>query len=129
MKKQYYFLAALMLGLFSSVGFASTVGTDSANHEHHKEMFSNNTFIDGDWIGNPGKKWLKDKHDHNGSGGGNHWGWGNGAWENWNGHHSQNWHDEHHGHHDHGPSTVPLPAAVWLFGSVLLGLAGLKRKS
>jgi hypothetical protein len=26
------------------------------------------------------------------------------------------------------PAAVPLPSAVWLFGSVLLGLAGFKRK-
>ena len=26
-------------------------------------------------------------------------------------------------------SSVPVPAAVWLFGSALLGLTGLKRKS
>jgi len=29
---------------------------------------------------------------------------------------------------DHQVSTVPLPAAVWLFGSALLGLTGLSRK-
>lgn len=34
--------------------------------------------------------------------------------------------DKHHGGGD--PNAVPLPAAIWLFGSVLLGLAGLKRK-
>lgn len=27
------------------------------------------------------------------------------------------------------PSAVPVPAAIWLFGSVLLGFAGLRRKS
>ncbi len=27
-----------------------------------------------------------------------------------------------------GPSTVPVPSAVWLFGSALLGLLGFKRK-
>jgi hypothetical protein len=26
------------------------------------------------------------------------------------------------------PSTVPVPAAIWLFGSALIGLAGIKRK-
>jgi hypothetical protein len=27
-----------------------------------------------------------------------------------------------------GPSAVPLPAAVWLFGPALLGFLGLRRK-
>jgi hypothetical protein len=26
------------------------------------------------------------------------------------------------------PSAVPVPAAAWLFGSALLGLAGVSRK-
>ncbi len=29
---------------------------------------------------------------------------------------------------DHGINTIPVPAAVWLFGSALLGLIGAKRK-
>ena len=32
------------------------------------------------------------------------------------------------GHFDLAPSAVPLPAAVWLFGSGLLGLLGVARK-
>jgi len=30
---------------------------------------------------------------------------------------------------DYSLKAVPVPAAVWLFGSALLGLTGLKRKS
>jgi hypothetical protein len=42
--------------------------------------------------------------------------------------------DEHHydGHgngHDNQVNAVPVPAALWLFGSALLGLVGVKRKS
>lgn len=45
--------------------------------------------------------------------------------------------DQHHGHrHNSGKhcntgsnvSTVPVPAAAWLFGSALIGLGGLKRR-
>ena len=47
--------------------------------------------------------------------------------------------DQHHGHgHGHhggkycntgnNVSTVPVPAAAWLFGSALIGLTGLKRR-
>lgn len=32
------------------------------------------------------------------------------------------------GHSDYVPTTVPVPAAAWLFGSGLLGLAGLARR-
>ena len=48
-------------------------------------------------------------------------------------------HSEHHGHDDHdnghddhsggGQSAVPVPAAVWLFGSSLIGFLGFKRKT
>lgn len=41
--------------------------------------------------------------------------------------------EKHYNHHDndHGGNvnSVPVPAAVWLFGSALLGLVGVKRKS
>jgi hypothetical protein len=33
-----------------------------------------------------------------------------------------------HGNFMVRPSTVPIPAAAWLFGSALIGLAGIKRK-
>jgi hypothetical protein len=29
---------------------------------------------------------------------------------------------------NYSPSTVPLPAAVWLFGSGLIGLIGIARR-
>ncbi|MBK8816829.1 MAG: hypothetical protein IPN42_15550 [Methylococcaceae bacterium] len=52
-------------------------------------------------------------------------------------------HSEHHGHDDHehdhdnghddhsggGQSAVPVPAAVWLFGSSLIGFLRFKRKT
>jgi hypothetical protein len=47
--------------------------------------------------------------------------------------HHGNGDDEHHGNGDGSENdhinAVPLPAALWLFGSGLLGLLGSKRKS
>jgi hypothetical protein len=37
--------------------------------------------------------------------------------------------DVHHGGSGDDVNEVPLPVAVWLFGSGLLGLLGIKRKS
>lgn len=41
-------------------------------------------------------------------------------------------HDEHHGHVDSGATPpvneVPLPAALWLFGSSILGLLGARYR-
>lgn len=40
-----------------------------------------------------------------------------------------NWSGESYSHvTEYGASAVPIPAAVWLFGSGLLGLVGLSRK-
>lgn len=45
------------------------------------------------------------------------------------GHENSGDHDEDDGDDDGHGNEVPLPGAVWLFGSALLGLLGIKRKS
>lgn len=46
------------------------------------------------------------------------------------GEHENGHHDDGHGHegNDDHVNAVPVPAALWLFGPVLLGLLGAKRK-
>ena len=123
MKKQYYFILAIMLWMFSSVSFASMTPivspspavsltfTDGAHSTSlNLAVLNEKSFI-------LAEDWLHLVFGHIGSFGDDF------------GHE----HHEHHGHHepdeDDGPAAVPLPSAVWLFGSALMGLLGVKRKS
>jgi hypothetical protein len=128
MKKQYCFLAAMMLWMFSSVSFASMtemmvnpgplVTLDFKDPNSGKILFTE-TGLTQQTAFRIADDWFRLSLGHFGDGGsfGDDFG------------------HEHHGHHGHhepdgdeGPAAVPLPSALWLFGSALLGLLGVKRK-
>lgn len=120
MNKQHYFFAILMLGFFSSVSFAS-IKADKENIDSEYSFSKDD--LKGHWSGKPRESWVKAVEDYKYCDIKDDKGWGSFG----HGHH------EGHGHHggdpDDGPSSVPLPPAIWLFGSALLGLIGSKRKA
>ena len=124
MKKRYYLLSAIMLWMFSSVSFASMTPIVSPSPAVSL------TFTDGVLTTSLNlaildkksfilaEDWLHLVFGHIGSFGG---GFGHE-------HHGDWGHGEHHGDYKppcDDPAPVPLPSAVWLFGSVLSGLIGL----
>lgn len=145
MKKKLIALAVPVLLSYGTFTFAATkgldhddfkaVGTISASHEQASKDDDNHEFDDR--LGNLLKnhpdnrnvfvRLCKKDEDHHPSHG--HHG---------NGHDQGNGHDHgHDGDHDNGdhdnpsgggPSGVPVPAAVWLFGSGMIGLLGFGRK-
>jgi hypothetical protein len=128
MNKVNFFIAILMLGLFSSASFAS-IKNDGKNIDTGYSF--NNDDLKGHWSGKPDKTWVKAVEDHKHCDLKDDKGWGSFG----HGHHEGHGHQEGHGHDGHGnpedggPSAVPLPPAIWLFGSALMGLVGFKRKA
>jgi hypothetical protein len=120
MNKKNYFFAILMLGLFSSSSFAS-IKADNENTDSEYSFSKDD--LKKHWSSKSHESWDKAVEDYKYCDIKNDKGWGSFG----HGHH------EGHGHHggntDEGPSSVPLPPAIWLFGSALLGLIGLKRKA
>ncbi len=127
MKKRYYFLAAIILWMFSSVSFASItesiVNPGPVSFSLSFTQGGTTIASSGSGFDQHGALKIADDWFHLVFGHFGHGGFGDDF-----GH-------EHHGHHGHhepdcddGPAAVPLPSAVWLFGSALLGLLGVKRK-
>jgi hypothetical protein len=125
MKKRYYFLAAMMLWMFSSVSFASItesiVNPGPVSFSLSFTQGGTTIASSGSGFDQQGALKIADDWFHLVFGHFGHGGFGDDF-----GH-------EHHGHHGHhepdgdegGPAAVPLPSAVWLFGSALSGLIGL----
>lgn len=203
MKKQYYAMIAILLGLFSSVSFAATqsfYATGNANSDapflidgtgsNSSKSFSISYTLGSNWIINSAALWLKAVDDNNN---GNHctsfgtapctdssvgsyydpeewaaitsiegnavthfgptaidaYGWYNlgldvkaslldGVFNaivrptssaNALTLPADFWYKNARIDIDYSLKPVPVPAAIWLFGSALLGLTGLKRKS
>lgn len=132
MKSRYCVITALALWLFSSVSFASIQNwTGHSDGDEQEIIFDSDDKSDkkksltitfnGDWDSNPAEIWLKIVTGGR-KGGGHH---GGGWHDDWDDHHG-NW-DGHHPKCD-PPANVPVPSAIWLFGSALMGLFGIKRK-
>lgn len=117
-------IVLIMMALFSSATYASIMDFESGKGEWMKYPIDFNDkpkekkrsmtlSFDGDWDKNPAEIWVKILF-------GPKYGKG-GSWGNWG---------EYHGHPkpDCDPPSVPLPSALWLFGSVILGLSSVRRK-
>jgi len=122
MKKQNYFLVGIMLWMFSSVSFASMLELEA-----NPDPLVSITFADpetGFTLTETGltqqtafqltEDWFHLVFANIGDIDGNFDG--------------DNDDDDGNPGTGEGPAAVPLPSAVWLFGSALFGLAGFKRK-
>jgi len=121
MKKQNYFVVAIMLWMFSSVSFASMIEPTMVQSPVLSLSFTEGKVSTGLTISvldhnsfMLAEDFIHSAFGHIGSFGGDF------------GH-------EHHGYHEPDkcdvPAAVPLPAAVWLFGSVIAGFLGVCRKT
>jgi hypothetical protein len=123
MNKKIYFFAILMLGLFSSASFAS-IKADNENTDS-EYLFSKDD-LKGHWSSKSHESWDKAVEDYKYCDIKDDKGWGSFD----NGDPESDGQNENHGEDpEDGPSSVPVPPAIWLFGSALLGLVGLKRKT
>ena len=92
--------------VFGDTGRGDRGHGDSGHGDRHDRKIAG-----GDWI----YDFNRDHHDNRDN--------PRGAW----GRSHHDW-SKHHWHHGHGPPAIPLPPAVWLFGSALLGLAIITRR-